>query len=527
MSLLTGFSVDFDTCSTMGYASLAAFAGKPIPEGWTVVTPAQLGLGSQYQDGNYFKNGNSGASAIVLQQGNEFIVAFRGTDGANDAAHYMGLANGSYLNFFSPLLNAVSAYAPDDAHFSFTGASLGGGVVNNMANVAATAYGGAFAGSTFVAFASPIIVSKNGIVNLGFENDPIYKIVNGYKDQASSLDHLVLATDNYLDGNYDGRHPFTMDDHNSAQLGLDAVNQLQVSEFFDIMQPDSAVIFAASDDVITDMNPKRTKAGGAFYVGREGSADQIQGRAGADFIEGFGGNDTLGGGAGNDQIKGGEGNDTITGGLGNDIVEGGNGDDTFLVSGLELRLDKINGGAGNDTLKVVGTSDLTVVGFNPTDVSVENWLGNGKGVIGDKTANTLDFSGLQSVTGLAFVDGGDGADIIVGSKFDDVLRGGKGTDTITGGEGNDTLTGGNDADTFVFHANFGKDTITDFVEGVGLKDFIQFDQSMFADFNAVMAAAVQVGLDVEIRLDANNVLTLSNVSLTGPVTLVADDFRFV
>jgi hypothetical protein len=38
---------------------------------------------------------------------------------------------------------------------------------------------------------------------------------------------------------------------------------------------------------------------------------------------------------------------------------------------------------------------------------------------------------------------------------------------------------------------------------------------------------VQVGLDVEIHLDADNVLTLSNVSLTGATTLVADDFRFI
>jgi Ca2+-binding RTX toxin-like protein len=524
MSLLTGFNVTFEQCALMGYASLAAFDGKPIPDGWTVVTPADLGLGSQYQDGNYFKNGNSGASAIVLQQGNEFIIAFRGTDDSADVANYTMLANGSYLNFFTPLLNAVSAYAPVDAQFSFTGASLGGGVVNNIANVAATAYGGRFADGTFVAFASPIVVNKSGILNLGVENDPIFKLVNGYRDQASSLDNLVLATDNYLAGNYDGRHPFSMDDHNSAQLGLDAVNQLQVSEFYDIMVPDSNVIFAASDGVITDMNPKRASVG-AFYIGREGSDDQMKGRNGADFLEGFGGDDTLTGGAGNDQIKGGEGNDTITGGLGNDILQGGDGDDTFVISGLDAKLDQFDGGAGYDTLQVTGTSDLIMLGFNPT--SVETWQGNGKGVIGDKTANTLDFSGLQSVSGLAYVDGGAGSDVLVGSQGADDLRGNKGRDTITGGEGNDTLSGGADPDAFIFHADFGKDVITDFTEGTGLNDVIQFDQSLFADFNAVMAAAVQVGLDVEIHLDADNVLTLSNVSLTGATTLVADDFRFI
>ena len=525
MSLLSGFSVDFDTVSEMGYASLAAFDGKPIPDGWNVITPAALGLAAQYQDGNYFKNGNSGASAIVLQQGNEYIVAFRGTDDSMDVANYPTMGNGSYLNFFTPLLNAVVAAAPPDAHFSFTGASLGGGAVNNLANVAATAYGGHFAQATFVAFASPVISTQSGILNLGVENDPVYKMVGGYKSYSSSLDHIVLATDAYLAGNYDGRHPFDMDAHNSAQLALDAVLHLKDSEFYDIMQPDSVVVLAASDGLIQDHNPKRASVG-AFYVGRD-SVDHIAGRGGADYIEGFGGNDTLSGGAGNDQIKGGDGADTITGGLGNDILAGGNGDDTFVVSGLEAKLDQIAGGAGTDTVQVTGTANLTLANFNATASAIEIWQGNGMAVLGDGTANALDFSGLTSISGIAYVDGGAGNDVIIGSQFNDVLRGGRGADTITGGAGDDTLSGGTEIDTFIFNAGFGKDTITDFTAGIGVKDVIQFDHTVFADFNAVLAAAVQVGANVEIHLDADNVLTLNNVSLTATNKLVADDFLFV
>lgn len=526
MSLLTGFSVDFDTAALMGYASLAAFSGKPVPDGWNVVTPAALGLGTQYQDGNYFKNGNSGASAIVLEKDGDYIISFRGTDDAMDVANYPTLATGAYLNFFTPLLNAVLAAAPVDAHFSFTGASLGGGAVNNIAKVAATAFGGAFADATFVAFASPIISNASGILNLGFENDPVYKLLNGYRDQPSSLDHIVLATDAYLAGNYDGRHPFDMDAHNSAQEGLAAVTRLPTSEFYDLMQPDSLVILAASDGVIQDENPRRTSVG-AFYMGRD-TVDRIAGRGGADHIESFGGDDTVGGGAGNDWIKAGDGNDTITGGLGNDILEGGNGDDIFVVSGLEAKLDQISGGDGTDTLKVGGLTDLTMSVFNAGTSSLEVWQGNNKGVIGDGTANTLDFSALQSVSGLTFVDGGAGADTIIGSQFNDVLRGGKGVDHITGGAGDDTLSGGNDSDTFIFGAGFGKDTITDFLAGLGVKDVVQFDQSLFADFNAVLAAAVQVGANVEIHVDADNVLTINNVSLTAATNrLVADDFLFV
>jgi Ca2+-binding RTX toxin-like protein len=524
MALLSGFEVTIDEVNVMSAASLAAFDARAVPAGWSIVTPAQLGLGAQYQDGNYFKNGNSGASAIVLQKGNEYIVSIRGSDDAADAGQVSKLADGTYINFFKPLLNAVSAAAPTDAHFSFTGISLGGGAVNNLANIAASAYGGRFADATFVGFASPIINDKSGIVNFGFENDPIFKKLGNYQSHTSSLDNLVLATDEYLAGNYDGRHPYSEDAHYKAQIGFEAIARLSQSEFYNRMSPDSLVIFAASNGIIQDQAPGRTI--GAFYLGQD-TADRIVGRSGSDFIEGFSGNDTLTGGAGNDQIKGGLGNDALSGGLGIDTLDGGGGNDRLLVTGTEAKSDRLFGGIGTDTLKVTGTADLTLAKFNATTSSIEIWQGNGKAVLGDSAANTFDFSGLKSVSGISYVDGGAGNDILVGSNFADVLRGGAGVDKLTGGGGNDTLTGGADFDTFIFAAGFGKDRITDFTEGSGLNDVIQFDDAVFANFNAVMAAAVQVGANVEIRLDANNVLTLNDVSLTGAHRLMADDFTFV
>ena len=37
MALLTGFNVTLDKAKLLGEASLAAFAGKPIPAGYTVL----------------------------------------------------------------------------------------------------------------------------------------------------------------------------------------------------------------------------------------------------------------------------------------------------------------------------------------------------------------------------------------------------------------------------------------------------------------------------------------------------------
>ena len=90
MSLLTGFNISLDEVGLLGQASQAAFVGGNIPAGWTVVTPAELGLDSHYSDGNFFTDPTSGASAIVLkeEQDSSYIVAFRGTDDPIDILHY-------------------------------------------------------------------------------------------------------------------------------------------------------------------------------------------------------------------------------------------------------------------------------------------------------------------------------------------------------------------------------------------------------------------------------------------------------
>ena len=69
-----------------------------------------------------------------------------------------------------------------------------------MADIASSQFGGEFASAHFVAFASPNITNANGILNIGFENDLVYKAVSGYNSFFSSLDNLVLATPEYMGG---------------------------------------------------------------------------------------------------------------------------------------------------------------------------------------------------------------------------------------------------------------------------------------------------------------------------------------
>ena len=125
----------------------------------------------------------------------------------------------------------------------------------------------------------------------------------------------MLATSEYMAGNYDGFLPLDYYAHSSA-LGFEALSRLSQSVFSDVMTPDSVVIFDANAGFVQDVTPGRANAG-AFYLG-ENVADSIAGRNGNDFLEGFGGNDTLNGGAGDDALAGGAGADILIGGPGAD-----------------------------------------------------------------------------------------------------------------------------------------------------------------------------------------------------------------
>ena len=246
----------------------------------------------------------------------------------------------------------------------------------------------------------------------------------------------------------------------------------------------------------------------------------VDGGSGSDTLRGSNVADDLRGGSSNDTLYGNSGDDTLTGGSGTDRLYGGNGDDTLVVSGSNDTSDIFNGGADTDKILVTGSGSLTLAGFNAATSSIETWQGNGQAVIGNSNANGFDFSGLSSVSGLLYVDGGSGNDTITGTNFSDDLRGGSGNDVLSGGAGNDSLTGGGSADTFKFAAGFGQDTIKDFTSGdvISLTGIANWD-----DFFDVQSHAAQVGSNVVITVSDTDTITL-NGRLLG--SLQAQDFLF-
>ncbi len=199
----------------------------------------------------------------------------------------------------------------------------------------------------------------------------------------------------------------------------------------------------------------RTVHGGLLATN---DADIIHAGNGNDTVSALGGNDLIDGGSGNDILYGDAGDDRIIGGVGADRLYGGDGNDVFAIGGGEGLSDTISGGAGSDTIEVTGTTYVMLSRFSAMNSSIEIWDGNDQFVLGTSGNDVLDFSGLQSISGVTYIDGAGGNDSLGGTADADDLRGGSGKDTIYGHEGNDRLNGGAGVDTL--DGGDGDDTFT-------------------------------------------------------------------
>ena len=227
-------------------------------------------------------------------------------------------------------------------------------------------------------------------------------------------------------------------------------------------------------------------------------AGASHGAAARSVFEGLGGDDLLEGKGGADRLVGGDGDDWLVGGTGADQLLGGAGDDTAFyagsLSGVTVRLwqgSAEGGEAEGDRLLGVES----VIGSDHNDRLV------GASAVGVEH-NELD--------------GGAGDDLLRGAGGDDRLTGGAGQDRLNGGTGDDRLSGGPGADLFIFDADGGNDTITDFQPGLDRLDFT-------ALVGAVSAVEIAPAGDEASRLtlpDGGTILLLG----VGPSALAPEDF---
>jgi Ca2+-binding RTX toxin-like protein len=141
---------------------------------------------------------------------------------------------------------------------------------------------------------------------------------------------------------------------------------------------------------------------------------------GATILRGEGGDDLLVGGSSSDMLIGGAGNDTLRGGTGND---------TYLFDVDELLgqdiVDEV-AGAGADFLDFRST---TTVGIS-VDLSRTTQQ--------DVHVTNLKLT-LTDASGLDFVAGGDGNDLLIGNGLTNFFIGGRGNDIINGAGGSDAV----------------------------------------------------------------------------------------
>jgi Ca2+-binding RTX toxin-like protein len=310
----------------------------------------------------------------------------------------------------------------------------------------------------------------------------------------------------------------------------------------------------------------------------------IDGGAGNDVIVGGDGNDTITGGAGNDVLLGGAGNDLFiwNPGDGSDIVEGQAGIDTLQFNGANIneKIDISANGSGViltrdignvamdlnsvEQIQVVGrggadtitVNDLTGTGVSQIAIDLSGTPGSGtddgapdtvvvNGAAQNDNINIVTSGTTVLVNGLAAqvrIDGAGSNDIlsINGLAGNDTINasslnqplslsidGGAGNDTITGSHGNDLLTGGSGNDNFVFRANFGQDTITDFNTGTAtahdVLDLHGLSITSVADLLAAGPSAtnyVEDGADSIVHVGTNEIILLN----VHKATLGANDF---
>jgi Ca2+-binding RTX toxin-like protein len=236
-----------------------------------------------------------------------------------------------------------------------------------------------------------------------------------------------------------------------------------------------------------------------------------------------GGNLRIEAGNGDDTIDGTSSADVIQAGQGNDVVNGRGGSDTYAVSGniasdfegFDSYADSGTGLGEIDTILVVSAN-----GSNAVDIGLRSF-GPGSGIerinasatsgrvrlLGDGTANNLNFSTTTIVGTNVLIDAGDGNDSVVGSSGNDRILTGAGNDTFNGAAGSDIYEVSGTLAT-----NFGGfDTYADTGAGSGEVDRI---------VAAAGTAAVDIGLSGFSSL--SGIELIDGTLTSGAVRLLGD-----
>jgi Ca2+-binding RTX toxin-like protein len=287
----------------------------------------------------------------------------------------------------------------------------------------------------------------------------------------------------------------------------------------------------AGQDTIT-LNQANGALPRANLFGGTGN-DTLDGGSGGDMLFGQAGNDTLLGRGGFDLLFGGSENDTLTGGDADDQVFGESGNDRMIWNpGDDTDLNE--GGDGSDTVEVNGgngaevfsaTANGTRVRFDrldPAPFSLD--IGTSEKLVLNANGGDDSFSATGNLAALIqiTVDGGAGADTLLGSNGADTLSGGDGNDFVDGQQGNDVAFLGAGDDSFQWDPGDGSDTI----EGQADTDTMVFNGSNIAEIFEASANGQRLRFTRNIgniTMDANDVEVVDLNALGGADAMTVGD----
>lgn len=524
--------------------------------GWSVISAEALGYtGKTDSRGTFYgeKSGYSTAQAEVLGKYDDagslvqIGIAFRGTSGPRESLISdtigdiindvkSGFLSAEYAeNYateaFGQLLSDVAIFAAqkglNGGDVVFSGHSLGGLAVNSVAAQSEKLSEGFYSQSNYVAFASPTQYEVGDkVLNVGFENDPVFRSLDGTdftlstllvhdKEHVSTTDNIVNFNDYYVSPLWNVLPQSILNisawiSHMqfSYQGGMTRILE---SDFYSLTERDSTVIVSTLSNVtrgstwVEDLNKYAEKHTGPTFIIGSDSDDLIKGGSGNDYLEGRKGNDTFRDDGGYNIILGGEGSNTLD-------LQGKLSHHEIAYDGETLYL---RNNAGEMTLakdiRTISSSESFLLVFNK---SVQHQVTD---------------DGLQTGSALtqyaASVRGDDQNNNLYGEKGswlfgldgDDVLRG-AGQNVFVGGEGDDLLIGAGHDNTYLFSGNFGNDTIYNFgktdtllfmgVEGATTGDYhdAAFEQNGDLVINFGINSVTLVGVNMDMLSDTQVVL---------------------
>ena len=521
--------------------------------GWSPISAQQLGYaGKVDQRGTFFgeKPGYDSAQVEILGkydadgQLTAIGIGFRGTSGPRESliSDSIGDAISDLLaaigpadyaknytgNAFDTLLGKVAAFAGSPGlagkDVLVSGHSLGGLAVNSLADLSGDHWSGFYRDASYIAFASPTqsTVTSN-VLNIGYENDPVFRALNGSDfslsslgvhdaNQASATNNIVSFNDHYASVAWN-LMPFSIANVSTWVTHLPSgyesgMNRILDSAFYDLTHKDSTIVVAnlsnpaRENNWVQDLNRNAEKhTGTTLIIGSEG-------------------NDLIQGGRGNDFLEGRDGNDSFRDSGGYNIILGGKGVNTLDLQQSLNRVDVVNDGQG--TLYVRDNhGGITLARDISLLVSDEpGWLGLSKAVshrVADDglwagNSRTDYTHSVNAGPGDSTLKAGDHGDWLLGQGGNDHLLGSAGNDVFIGGAGDDLLESVGGSNTFVFSGHFGNDTLLGYQPADRLV-FLGVEGGHEADYRAHASVS---GNDTVLSFGSDSV-TLVGVGLSSLV----------